>query len=183
MIALRGGLSFSTKAKASVPGAFQSALIDETRLPFVKYILGQTWRRFQEGKATTEERKRVIEALKTFLPRRTTQVDALDAARSALDKQSVLGGIRKGPGVPKSPAELLARLKDDVMEYYSLEESQYEHIVKEILRTLSEGGENGQGEDPLKVDTMEAGSLANNPTMSAEQQAEIARIMNEIANR
>lgn len=52
-----------TEAEVTSLASFQSAFIDETRLPFVKYVVGETtFRRFQEKKATTEERKKVFEA-------------------------------------------------------------------------------------------------------------------------
>jgi phosphoenolpyruvate carboxylase len=185
MKVMRTILSFSSKAsklrETKRLDAYQSAFIDETRLPFMKYVVGDVqWSRFQREKATSEERKQVIEAMKTFLPRRITQIPVLDASRAVLMSQSV---IRRS-SVDRTPVEVFQSLKDSAMEYYAIEESQYDQTVKEIISELEKNEEQKQdgrrGEDVIDKNDMEFDSLANNPTYKKAEKEFVADIMRKL---
>ena len=178
--------SFASKARAakSESSSIPSAFIDESRLPFVKYVVSEpSWRRFRENKATTEERKKVVEALKTFLPRRPSQLVALDAAQEALRAQSVVPTVQ-GKTQPETPAEMLARIKPNVLEMFGVEESQYDKVAEEVLKAYNENGGAGNGEDGnienVETPTGLHPTLVANPCMTKAQRATIQSIINEI---
>ena len=169
---------------------FQSAVLDLTRLPYMKYVVGEaTMRRFHEKKATTEEKKKVVEALKAYLPRRITQVEALRRARAILDAESVVGPLRGKKA--ETPAEVLESMKADVMAYWGVEESQFDAAVGRVLKVLEENDINNQtslGEREMEMEMemeMERGmggssAAFTNPTMSEAQREEVTRIMSRI---
>ena len=175
-------------ATTATPGtsvsAFQSAILDLTRLPYMKYVVGEaTWRRFREKKATTEEKKKVVEALKAYLPRRITQVEALRRARAILDAESVVGPLRGKKA--ETPAEVLESMKADVMAYWGVEESQFDEAVARVLKVLEEDDENNNNMEMERgmERGMDGSSAAfTNPTMSEAQREEVTRIMSRITN-
>ena len=179
----------TTATPATSVSAFQSAILDLTRLPYMKYVVGEaTWRRFREKKATTEEKKKVVEALKAYLPRRITQVEALRRARAILDAESVVGPLRGKKA--ETPAEVLESMKADVMAYWGVEESQFDEAVARVLKVLEEDDENNnmkmergmeRGMEREMERGMDGSSAAfTNPTMSEAQREEVTRIMSRI---
>ena len=148
----------------------------------MKYVVGEaTWRRFREKKATTEEKKKVVEALKAYLPRRITQVEALRRARAILDAESVVGPLRGKKA--ETPAEVLESMKADVMAYWGVEESQFDEAVARVLKVLEEDDENNNNMEMERgmERGMDGSSAAfTNPTMSEAQREEVTRIMSRI---
>ena len=161
-----------------------TAFIDDARIPLMRYVVGDIpWRRFKEKRATTEERKKVIEALKTFLPRRPSHLIAVEAAREALHAQSILPIVQSGREAETPlPQEILERIKPTVMEALGVEASQYDQVAEEILRAHAEehgtvtieGGEDGVVLQPTPT------AVTTNPTMSQAQRATVSSIINEI---
>ena len=156
----------SGRVPSQVPS---TAFIDDARVPLVRYVVGDTpWRRFKEARATTEERKKVIEALKTFLPRRPSHLLAVEAAREALLAHSILPVVQR-----ETPQETLERIKPTVMEALGVEASQYDQVAEQILKAYTD--EHGtetreQGEDGVVLP----------PSMSQAQRATVSSIINEV---
>lgn len=164
-----------------------TAFVDDARVPLTRYVVGDlAWKRFKEKRATTEERKKVIEALKTFLPRRPSHLVAVEAAREALNAQSVLP-IVQNRRETETPVETLERIKPTVMEALGVEASQYDQVAEEILKAYAEEHsavtiENGEDEnqDGVEDTTTIPTALSTNPTMSQAQRATVSSIINEI---
>ena len=199
----RGTRSFASKAgaagavgavgatEASSSPIASTAFVNDARIPLMRYVIGDVpWKRFKEHRATTEERKKVIEALKTFLPRRPSQLVAIEAAREALDAQSILPVVQgRTREAAETPRETLDRIKPTVMEALGIEASQYDQVAEEILKAHAEEDsalttENGEDKDGLLDGPQPAlatlATLASNPTMSEAQRAAVSSIINEV---